>query len=216
MWMDNWVLNLPPDLWPQKMGLSKKIIFRFFESKKTAVVLANSNQASVECDIEFCQQKNIPILKRRGGGGTVVLGPGCLILTFAFLAKDVFNNQRYFSLINNLWIDALKNEGLKNLEQRGHSDIACDGKKIAGTSLFRKKNLVVYQGSLLVDPDLQLISKALKHPSREPDYRSGRQHEDFLTTTQKLGLSLNAEELARKCTKHFFENVEDYFLNDLL
>lgn len=216
MWMDNWVLNTPPSLWPQKMGLQQRILFRFFESKRQAVVLANSNQADVEANVEFCNQNNIAILKRKGGGGTVLLGPGCLILTFAFLAKDVFNNQRYFSLINQTWIDALYSVGLKGLHQRGHSDIAHGEKKIAGTSLFRKKHLVVYQGSLLVNVDFDYVAFALKHPSKEPNYRAGRSHRDFLTSTSELGLALSCEQLSVHCHAYFKDCVEANFKEDLL
>lgn len=216
MWMDNWVLNTPPALWPYQTGLREKILFRFFESKRKAVVLANSNQAEVEANVAFCEQNNIAILKRKGGGGTVLLGPGCLILTFAFLAKDVFNNQRYFSLINQTWIDALANAGLQGLHQRGHSDIAHGEKKIAGTSLFRKKHLVVYQGSLLVDVDFDLVAQALKHPSKEPNYRDGRSHRDFLTSTTELGLAMTADQLARQCGDYFKKHVASQFKDDLL
>lgn len=203
MWMDNWVLNTPPALWPQAMGLPENVLFRFFEPKRVAVVLANSNLAETEVNTDFCKQKNICILKRKGGGGTVLLGPGCVVLTFAFLAKDVFNNQHYFSVINQMWIAALDDMGLHGLVQRGHSDIAHGEKKIAGTSLFRKKYLVVYQGSLLVDPDFVLIGQALQHPSKEPDYRGQRSHRDFLTSTRELGLEHTASDIAKNCDTYF-------------
>src|SRR5437867_1984178 len=108
MWMDNFVLNLPKEFWP-KFGMDKHpVLFRFFESKTTVVVLSASNQADVEVYTEHCQEKNIPILKRKGGGGCVVLGAGCLILTFAFYAKNIYGNREYFHKINALWIEALE------------------------------------------------------------------------------------------------------------
>lgn len=209
--MDNWVLNMPVSLWP-KYGTEKTpLLFRFFESQSTVVVLANSNQADKETNLEACQSLDVPILKRKGGGGTVVLGPGCLILTFSFYAKDIFGNKEYFKKINQLWINALKEVGIQNLSENGISDICCGDKKVAGTSIFRKKHLLVYQGSMLVNPDLKLISQLLAHPSKEPDYRAGRDHHDFLTTLKDLGYQGTATELAQHCQTYFESHAGDFF-----
>ncbi len=213
MWMDNWVLNQPFRCWPKPVSAPEnhRVLFRFFETMRPLVVLSSSNAAARETFEEQCRLHNVPILQRRGGGGTVVLGPGCLVLTFAFFAKDVFSNQKYFSLINQLWADAMATVGVTNLTTRGHSDLAWGEKKIAGTSLFRRKHLVVYQGSLLVNPDFELINQLLQHPSREPDYRKGRSHFEFLTSAFELGYRGTASELALIC-KDFFEKNANYRL----
>lgn len=197
MWMDNWVLNLPRRAWPSP------VLFRFFETQRAVVVLANSNTVENEVQADVCAQKGIPVLTRKGGGGTVVLSPGCLVLTLAFYASDVFSNARYFSAVNELWIKALKENGIGGLAQGGISDITAGDKKIAGTSLFRKKHLLVYQGSLLVNPRIDLIESCLKHPTREPDYRNKRGHREFLTSVQMLGYSISAENLGLACTEFF-------------
>jgi len=212
MWMDNWVLNLPSHLWPKYGPQQQPILFRFFETQKTVVVLANSNDPAKEVHEEVCRAAKIPILRRKGGGGTVVLGPGCLVLTFAFYAEDLFGNQKYFHKINQLWIDALCQAGIQGLTQNGISDICAQDKKVAGTSIFRKKHLLVYQGSLLVDPDLETIEKALSHPSKEPEYRAGRPHHAFLTTLKALGYKGNTEELAVHCQRYFKKNIEGMLL----
>ena len=211
MWMDNWVLNIPLQEWPLKKTKNIPALFRFFETKKTAVVLSSSNQAQIEVNEEACHNSETPILRRRGGGGTVVLGPGCLILTFAFYAKDIFGNSKYFNMINNLWIEALSQHLPVTLTQNGISDICYQQKKVAGTSIFRKKHLLVYQGSILVNPNLNLISQLLSHPSKEPDYRKGRPHSDFLTTLQELGCKKSAHELALDCQTYFEDNIDKYF-----
>ncbi|APJ04780.1 lipoyl protein ligase domain-containing protein [Silvanigrella aquatica] len=219
MWMDNWVLNLPAKLWPQytyQNEIKHPFLFRFFETKRDIVVLSSSNKPEVEANIFECEKNKVPILRRKGGGGTVVLGEGCLILTFAFYAKDVFGNSKYFQMINQLWINALQDAGCPKLNQNGISDISYGDKKIAGTSIFRKKHLLVYQGSLLVNPDMNFISQLLAHPSREPDYRNGRSHDDFLTSAKNIGCKLNANELAIHCQKYFEKNVADFFKDEVI
>jgi lipoate-protein ligase A len=212
MWMDNWVLNKPIEAWPNlrnSAGLSCPYLIRAFESKRTCVVLSSSNQANSEVNLEFCSTHRIPILRRRGGGGTVVLGPGCQILTLAFFARSPFNNEEYFRCINGSWIQAIFESVGVLLSQRGISDLAYGDKKIAGTSLFRRKHMVVFQGSLLVDPDLEMIGQCLKHPTREPDYRMGRDHSEFVSSLKNLGVTLSAEELSNQVQKKLPEILKE-------
>ena len=61
-------------------------------------------------------------------------------------------------------------------------DVAIDDLKVLGSSLYANREVALYQGSLLVDPDLDRIARYLPHPSREPDYRRGRSHAEFLTS----------------------------------
>ena len=119
MWMDNWVLNTPLNYWPLFKQNNTPALFRFFETKKQIVVLSSSNKAETEANMEECEKAHVPILRRKGGGGTVVLGPGCLILTFAFYAKDVFSNSKYFNMINELWIQSLQPFVPVTLSQKG-------------------------------------------------------------------------------------------------
>lgn len=211
MWMDDWALWAPRDAWPGP------VLFRFFETLRTAVVLSSSNKSAVETHEERCRERGIPILRRKGGGGTVLLGPGCVVLTLAFHARDLFSNQRYFHRVNELWIEALGARcGIGGLATRGVSDIAHGDRKIVGTSVFRRKHLFVYQGSLLVDPDFNALGSVLAHPSKEPDYREGRDHRSFLVSLRELGCGLSASEVASACEAHFRSRVADHFTPDLL
>jgi len=216
VWMDEWVLNVPRAHW------SSPVLFRFFETRRRAVVLSSSNQAARETHEAACAAEGIPILQRKGGGGTVLLGPGCVVLTLAFEARELYANTSYFHRVNELWIQALEKAcGLEDvlagagvderLATRGISDIALGERKVAGTSVFRRKHLFVYQGSLLVHPDLDAVERVLAHPSREPDYRGGRPHREFLTTLKEQGLALNAQEVAQRCSVYFREHAVAHF-----
>jgi lipoate-protein ligase A len=75
----------------------------------------------------------------------------------------------------------------------GTSDVAVGGRKISGNAqAWRWKSLLV-DGTLLIDFDL--AGKILKHPSREPDYRHGRSHRDFLITLRQLGIGASRNEV---------------------
>lgn len=226
MWMDTWALNLPLPLWPVPPGAdaarpsTHRVLFRFFETRRPLVVLSSSNRAEREAFPEICRARGVPVVKRKGGGGTVVLGPGCLVLTFAFYARDLFGNQKHFEAINGLWAEALARAGVPGACTMGISDLgvvhAGAHRKIAGTSIFRRKHLLVYQGSLLVEPDFETIETLLAHPSREPGYRGGRSHRDFLCSLRELGYEGTAETLAHLCTDYFTAHALDRFKDDFV
>ncbi len=172
MWIDDNILR----------DAAQSICLSVFVPRTNAVVLGSSNQAELEVDVEACREDGIPILKRYGGGGTVLLYPGCVVVSLGCWVKDYYANDRYFRLINGAIIKSLAEQWpiLAQLKQQGISDIAFENRKIAGTSMFRSRNYLLFQASILVDSDDSLISRYLRHPSKEPSYRGRRSHKEFL------------------------------------
>ena len=181
MWIDDLVLE----------SCDKDCNIRVWKPKDILVVLGNANNQDTECHINLCEEDRVPILKRCGGGGTVVLHDGCLVLSVGLWVKDYFKNDFYFKEINQSFIDALAcfNPKFSSLYQDGLSDICFDNKKLVGTSLFRSRNYLLYQASLLVDKKIHLIERYLKHPSKEPGYRSGKPHREFVTDLSEVSSS---------------------------
>jgi lipoate-protein ligase A len=82
-----------------------------------------------------------------------------------------------------------------DVTQRGVSDLALGDRKLGGSCLRRERGLAHYTTTLLVDPDLALLDRYLQHPPREPDYRAGRTHRDFVTTLRDAGWAGSARDL---------------------
>lgn len=159
--------------------------YRSWEPPGRAVVLGRGNRAETEAREARCARDKIPILRRRGGGGTVLLAPGILVVTLVKQVRHQFHIKEYFQQINDLIMAALRTLAVRGLSQRGHSDICLGERKILGSSMYRKKSVLFYTASLMVCNDLAEIDRYLKHPSKEPDYRQGRSHADFLTTVSR-------------------------------
>jgi lipoate-protein ligase A len=51
---------------------------------------------------------------------------------------------------------------------------------VSGNALRVSRGAVLYHGTLLDAFDLDLVGRVLRHPPREPGYRAGRPHADFL------------------------------------
>ena len=192
MWIDDLIFE----------KASKPMHLELWIPKIPVVVLGRSNEAATECNQEKCAELGIPILKRAGGGGTVVLHPGCAVIALGAWMQNPFKNDHYFSLINQAIASVIESSfELPPVRQRGISDLAIQDKKIGGTSLFRSKGYLLYQCSILVDTKIDLIEACLKHPSKEPDYRAGKTHREFIAGLNEFKPNLTPEILLNELRK---------------
>lgn len=173
------------------------------------VVCGRSNKPEIECQLDRCQQDHVPVLKRYGGGGTVVLHPGCAIVSLGCWVDDYYNNDRFFRAINQAIIDSLTpcDAMFADLSQDGLSDIVYGHKKIAGTSLFRSRNYLLYQGSILVQNAVELFERYLQHPSKEPEYRAGRRHSEFVTDLETICPGTTVSGVIQSLSEHFYHEL---------
>ena len=92
-------------------------------------------------------------------------------------------------------VEALSACGLAGVRMRGVSDLCLGERKIAGSSLRLACGRVLFQISVLVAPDLALFERYLRHPSREPEYRRGRSHREFVTSLREAGFAVTVDEV---------------------
>jgi len=155
----------------------------FWEAREHFVVVGRSGKVAEDCFISNCEKDDMKILRRISGGGTVLQGPGCfnysLVLSYEKERgyKDI--NESY-ELILEKTADGLGKKGF-SIEFYPISDLALNGKKISGNAQARKKKYFLHHGTFLYDFDIEKIGKYLNYPSREPGYRQGRRHIDFVT-----------------------------------
>jgi lipoate-protein ligase A len=64
---------------------------------------------------------------------------------------------------------------------RGHTDLCLGNLKFAGNSQRRRKNFLLFHGTLLLQCDLNLVEPLLLMPSLQPEYRAQRPHAEFIT-----------------------------------
>ncbi len=131
---------------------------------------------------EACRDDSVPVWRRSSGGGTVVLGPGCLLFTLVLpyvhhpALKELRSSYRY---ILTEVAEALRDIA-PDIEQAGISDLVWEGRKFSGNSQQRKRSHLLHHGTLLHNCDLTRIARYLKQPPRQPAYREGRAHVEFL------------------------------------
>lgn len=206
MWIDDQVLA----------RCEEALALELWIPQQTLVVLGRSNRMSSETFAERCARDGVEVLKRLGGGGTVLLHSGCLVVSVGAWVREFYANDRYFRLLNQAIIDTISMRlPERTLEQKGYSDIVCEGRKLVGTSLFRSRNYLLYQASILVETRMDQIEKYLPHPSAEPQYRQGRSHKAFLMGLEDL-VELSPHDWLRHFQEHLNERVRFCLSEELI
>jgi len=175
--------------------LAEKPDWFFWVPDKVYLVLGQSNRASRSLITDRVIADGVPVLKRPSGGESVILSPNTLVIAVRLISDKLENPKVYFKQVNGAIIQGLQNLGIKEVGYRGISDITIGNKKILGSSIYRKKNIVFYHAVLNIAEDISLIGKYLQHPPKEPDYRKGRDHSEFVTSIHEAGYSIDVDEL---------------------
>ena len=173
----------------------------FWEPRETFVVVGYANKVATEVNVAVCEAKRIPIFRRCSGGGTVVHMTGglnyalILRITEDSPTRNITSANHFIMEKNRAAIESLADQfKIQNskfkISVRGHTDLCLGDLKFAGNSQRRRKNFLLFHGTLLLDCDLSLVSELLLMPSLQPDYRASRSHTEFVTN-----LNLPAEKV---------------------
>ena len=189
---------------------------RLWESTQPMVVVGRSSRVAKEVNEPFCRQERISILRRSSGGAAIVTGPGCLmyalVLSYAVRPelKDITRAHAFIlKQLTSSLSPLLAHVGAVTCA--GTSDLAIESReqeagsrefestplaprslrKFSGNSLRMKRTHLLYHGTLLYNFNLGLIEKCLRTAPRQPDYRRGREHGEFVTN-----LPVTREQLA--------------------
>ena len=157
-------------------------LLRFWESPVLAVVLGAGCRIAEDVNETACVADGVPTLRRSSGGGTVLLGRGCLLYTLILSYErdpaltDI--RQSYRFILGRI-AEALT-DTVEPIKPAGISDLVLAGRKFSGTAQQRKRDYLLHHGTLLYEMDLSRIPRYLREPPRQPDYRGGRPHLDFV------------------------------------
>jgi lipoate-protein ligase A len=180
--LDEALLEIADEAWG--VGQDSELeCLRIWEPTLPFVVLGRSSPIEGEVNLEYCRDHQLPVLRRCSGGATIVTGPGCLM--YAVVLR--YSNQPQLRMLDQAhqfvmhqMQSAIKRLGI-SVEVNGISDLTIGTQKVSGNSLRCRRNGLLYHGTMICDFDLTLVSRCLGSPSREPQYRAGRGHDQFLT-----------------------------------
>ena len=163
------------------LGSDTCLYLRFWELDHYAVILGRNNNASIEVNEQVCSDVSIPIIKRSSGGGTVLLGPGCLCYSLFIPTShpSCSTIPETNTFVMNTHKEALQPFSSQILVQ-GVTDLTINSFKFSGNAQRRKRDFILFHGTFLYNFDLSMISTCLQFPSKAPEYRKHRSHENFV------------------------------------
>ena len=152
-----------------------------YRPPEVLVVVGQGSRLKREVNLDAVQRDGVPLYRRRGGGCAVVLDSGNLVVSTAAWLQGRPRIHTWFQELSDWVQKGLQDVGVGGVSRREVSDLVVGRRKIGGACIYRSGSLVHYSTTLLVEPQVELMERYLLHPPREPDYRQGRGHAEFVT-----------------------------------
>ncbi len=138
---------------------------RFMRFPPTALI-GRHQDLSREVNLDFCADNGVGVVRRVTGGGAIYLDEGQLgwELVFHRASLGIANLPDLAAAICNAAAKGLRELGVK-ATFRPRNDIEVDGRKISGTGGFFDGDILIYQGTVLVDMNPAQMVRALNIPA---------------------------------------------------
>lgn len=130
-----------------------------FYINKPSLIIGKHQNTLEEINTEYVKEKDIIVVRRISGGGTVYHDLGNL--NFSFLTKFDAQKVNNFAHFTQPIVDALKSLGV-DAEMTGRNDIVVDGRKVSGNAQFSTTKKMFSHGTLLFDSDMGQVAKSLQ------------------------------------------------------
>jgi lipoate-protein ligase A len=163
-----------------------------WQPEQTMVVIGKGSHPEQELVWQNVAADGVPVLRRESGGCAVVISPDMLAISCLVEHPDGHGSHEYFRRFNQMIINALESLGVSRLRMDGISDIVLGDRKVAGSSIYRNKDILLFHAILNLRGPVDIFERYLRFPPRQPDYRQGRAHGDFVTSLQAQGYSIDA------------------------
>jgi len=152
------------------------------------VALVGYHQAvAEEIRLDYCQQKGIEINRRITGGGAIFFDEGQLGWELIASRKSLFPGLNMMEITEAICRAAA--QGLQNLgleaQFRPRNDIEIQGRKISGTGAAFEGDAFLFQGTLLIDFNLEHLIKALRIPTEKLNHRELSSSQERVTSLRE-------------------------------
>lgn len=168
-----------------------------------SIIVGKFQNTLAEINLDYVRAKNIKVVRRMSGGGTVYHDLGNLNFSFhTLLGQHDFMD---FSVFTAPVLKLLQDRGVPAVLQ-GRNDLLVDGKKFSGNAKLARHGKMVQHGTILLNSEMEVLGEALQvNPLKFIDKatKSNRGRVTNLihylppgTTTQQLKEWLTAEILS--------------------
>ncbi len=156
-----------------------------------------------EVDVDFCASANLPVIRRRVGGGAVFLDRNQMFFHFIYPhGKAPQYAANLYPLFCEPAVKTYRDLGVA-AEYRPINDIQVQGRKIGGTGAASIGEATVMVGSFMFDFDTAMMARCLKVPSEKFRDKLKTALDDYMTTmTRELATVPSREAVKARFLKH--------------
>ena len=185
--------------------IDSKEDFLIISVNDPSVIIGKHQVAHREVNTRYTSEKNIPVIRRISGGGTVYHDRGNL--NFAFIRQSVTGKQVDFKLYTQPVIKFLYSLGVEAVFE-GKNDLTVDGLKISGNAEHVFRERVLHHGTLLFDASLDDLSQSLKQKTENYSTRAVESNRTSVTNLKSRVKNITNIE-------GFMTSMMDYFLMNM-
>lgn len=142
---------------------------RFLQFSPEAVLVGWHQSVAEEVRLDFCRKERLDINRRITGGGAILFDRSQLGWELIASKDDLgvsVVTEELFRKVCQAAIEGLRELGVE-ASFRSKNDVEVDGRKISGTGGTEEGSAFLFQGTLLVDFDVERMIKALRIPTEK-------------------------------------------------
>lgn len=220
--MREWrLLDTPPMTAAENMALDETLLelkgegrtpdtIRFLRFRPRAVLVGYHQSIEEEVRSDYCRQQDIDINRRITGGGAIFFDENQLgwevICDKSFFDVSI-PNMRLFRTLCDPVVTALDVLGI-TAHFRPRNDIEVNGRKISGTGGTESEGAFLFQGTMLVDFDVDTMLRALRIPVEKLKAKEIDSVKERVTCLAwELGATPSLEEIKRAIGSSFEKHL---------
>lgn len=149
----------------------RDIILRLWRARP-CVVMGRFQKEEFEVNLDYARQRNIPVLRRFTGGGTVYHDEGNLNITFC-KNKNFILSSNYFAkeaaFLTGTVAKAISRFIKEPVQVDYRNSIFISGRKVSGSSVAISKDNFFWHATLLINSDLEELKRVIKWEGNYPE-----------------------------------------------